>query len=117
MEGFTINVKVGLEESTIQSLGRIFTTCIGGARPAQPQAPAPVEVRTAPQPAAPAPVPEAPAPAAVDNMTLMNAVKAAKDKSGIDAVRALFAKYGIQASRDCPAEKRPDLLSELNALS
>lgn len=47
----------------------------------------------------------------------MNAVKAAKDKSGIDAVRALFAKYGIQASRDCPAEKRPDLLSELNALS
>ena len=117
MEGFTINVKVGLEESTIQRLGQIFTTCIGGARPAQPPVPAPVEVRTAPQPAAPAPAPEAPAPAAVDNMTLMNAVKAAKDKSGIDAVRALFAKYGIQASRDCPAEKRPDLLSELNALS
>ena len=117
MEGFTINVKVGLEESTIQSLGRIFTTCIGGARPAQPQAPAPVEVRAAAPSQPEAPAPAAPAPAPIDNMTLMNAVKAAKDKSGVDAVRALFAQYGIAASRDCPQEKRADLLSDLQRLS
>lgn len=117
MEPLRINVEIGLQESTIQRLGQIMTACIGGARPAQPAVPAPVEARTAPKPEPPAPAPEAPAAAPIDNMTLMSATKTAKEKSGPDAVREVFKRFGIAASRDCPQERRADLLSELKALS
>ncbi len=115
MEPLRINVEIGLQESTLQRLGQIVTACIGGARPAVPPTPKPVEIRAAAP--APAPKPEAPAAAPIGNITLMNAVKAAKDKSGPDAVRAIFATFGIAASRDCPEDRRPELLEKLKAIS
>lgn len=117
-----VNVTVSLEEATIQSIGRIFTACVGGARPTPPPTPAPVQTRAAaPAPAptpAPAPAP-APAPKAetIDNMTLNQAVKAAQARGvEADAIRAVFNKYGIKSSRECPSERRQALLDELNGL-
>lgn len=116
MEGFTINVKVGLEESTIQRLGQIFTTCIGGARPGVPPKPTAAEIRETDPKAVAAPT-EAPKAPEIDNMTLNTAVKAAQGRGvEADAIRAVFAKYGIKSSRECPADKRPALLAELNAM-
>ena len=113
MEGsFTINVKVSLEEATIQYIGRIFTACVGGARPTPPPTPAPVQTRAA----APAPAP-APKAEAIDNMTLNQAVKAAQARGvEADAIRAVFNKYGIKSSRECPSERRQALLDEINGL-
>ena len=116
-----VNVKVSLEEATIQRIREIFAPRPAGieARPAQGPRPAvPEKPREAAKPeSAPAPAPEAPAAAPIDNMTLMNAVKAAKDKSGPDAVRAIFATFGIAASRDCPEDRRPELLEKLKSIS
>lgn len=116
-----INVKVSLEEATIQRIREILVPRPAGieARPAQGPRPAvPEKPQAAAEPApksAPAPAAEEPV-AAIDNMVLMNAVKDAKERGKADAIRALFAQYGIASSRDCPQDKRQDLLTALNAL-
>jgi len=116
-----INVKVSLEEATIQRIREILVPRPAGieARPAQGPRPAvPEKPQAAAEPApksAPAPAAEAPV-AAIDNMVLMNAVKDAKERGKADGIRALFAQYGIASSRDCPQDKRQDLLTALNAL-
>ena len=115
-----LHVKVSLEEATIQSIGKLFTACLGGAQSAPKPLPATVETR----PAAPASRPELPAKPAeepkapeIDNMTLNKAVKDAQGRGvEADVIRGVFAKYGIKSSRDCPGDKRAALLSELNAL-
>jgi len=115
-----LHVKVSLEEATIQSIGKLFTACLGGAQSAPKPLPPTVETR----PAAPASRPELPAKPAeepkapeIDNMTLNKAVKDAQGRGvEADVIRGVFAKYGIKSSRDCPADKRAALLSELNAL-
>ena len=129
-----VNVKVSLEEATIQRIREIFAPRLAGieARPAQGPRPAvPEKPREAAKPGAgnATTSPEnattsgenattsAPAAAPINNMTLMNAVKAAKDKSGPDAVRAIFATFGIAASRDCPEERRAELLEKLKSIS
>ena len=137
-----LHVKVSLEEATIQSIGKLFTACLGGAQSAPKPLPTTVETRPAmgPRPAVPekpagtksedqvgtksedqvgtksesAPAPKAPE---IDNMTLNKAVKDAQGRGvEADVIRGVFAKYGIKSSRDCPADKRAALLSELNAL-
>ncbi len=114
MDPIRINVTVGLEEASIQRVAQILTTCIGGARPAAPSTPAPVEVRPAAPAAKPTPKPE-PEPENIDNMTLNQAVKGAQARGvPADAIRAIFARYGIKSSRECPPEKRKALLDELN---
>lgn len=109
-----VNVKVSLEEATIQKIAAIFSPRPEGVavRPALGPRPA------APEKPAEAPKPEsAPEPVApIDNMVLMNAVKDAKDRGKADDIRALFGKYGIASSRDCPQDQRKALLGELNAL-
>ena len=116
-----INVKVSLEEATIQRIREILVPRPAGieARPAQGPRPAvPEKPQAAAEPAptsAPAPAAEEPT-APIDNMDLMNAVKDAKERGKADAIRALFAQYGIASSRDCPQDKRQDLLTALNAL-
>lgn len=116
-----INVKVSLEEATIQRIREILVPRPAGieARPAQGPRPAvPEKPQAAAEPApksAPAPAAEEPV-AAIDNMVLMNAVKDAKERGKTDGIRALFAQYGIASSRDCPQDKRQDLLTALNAL-
>lgn len=116
-----INVKVSLEEATIQRIREFLVPRPAGieARPAQGPRPAvPEKPQAAAEPApksAPAPAPEEPV-APIDNMVLMNAVKDAKERGKADGIRALFAQYGIASSRDCPQEKRKDLLTALNAL-
>lgn len=113
-----VNVKVSLEEATFQKIAQLLGGRPAGieARPAMGPRPAVPEkpVETKPESA---PAPEAPAfEAPIDNMVLMNATKAAKDRGQADAIRALFAKYGIASSRECPQDKRAELLRELNAL-
>lgn len=116
-----INVKVSLEEATIQRIREILVPRPASieARPAQGPRPAvPEKPQAAAEPtpkSAPAPAAEEPA-AAIDNMVLMNAVKDAKERGKADGIRALFAQYGIASSRDCPQDKRQDLLTALNAL-
>lgn len=116
-----VNVKVSLEEATFQKIAQLLggrpagveARPAMGPRPAVPEKPAGTksedQVGTKPESA---PAPEAP----IDNMVLMNATKAAKDRGQADAIRALFAKYGIASSRECPQDKRAELLRELNAL-
>lgn len=118
----TVNVEVSLKEATIQSIGKMFAACLGGATSAPKPLPPTVETR----PAAPAPRPEIPAkpeaapePKApeIDNMTLNKAVKDAQARGvEADVIRGVFAKYGIKSSRECPTDKRPALLAELNDL-
>lgn len=116
-----VNVKVSLEEATIQRIREILVPRPVGieARPAQSPRPAvPEKPQAAAEPApksAPAPAAEEPV-APIDNMVLMNAVKDAKERGKADGIRALFAQYGIASSRDCPQDKRKDLLTALNAL-
>lgn len=116
-----VNVKVSLEEATIQRIREILAPRPAGieARPAQGPRPAvPGKPQAAAEPApksAPAPAPEEPV-APIDNMVLMNAVKDAKERGKADGIRALFAQYGIASSRECPQDKRKDLLTALNAL-
>ncbi len=110
----TINVKVSLEEATLQKIAQLLGGRPAGveARPAMGPRPAvPEKPAETPKPES-APAPEAP----IDNMVLMNATKAAKERGQADAIRALFAKYGIASSRECPQDKRKALLSDLNAL-
>lgn len=117
----TVNVEVSLKEATLQSLGKLFTACLGGA----PGAPKPLPPTVETRPAAPAPRPEVPKPQPapepkapeIDNMTLNKAVKDAQARGvEADVIRGVFAKYGIDKSRDCPTDKRSSLLSDLNAL-
>ena len=115
-----INVKVSLEEATIQRIREFLVPRPAGieARPAQGPRPTVPEKPQAAEPApksAPAPAAEEPV-APIDNMVLMNAVKDAKERGKADGIRALFAQYGIASSRDCPQDKRKDLLTALNAL-
>lgn len=116
-----VNVTVSLEEATIQRIREIFAPRPAGieARPALGPRPAvPEKPKEEPKPeSAPAPAPEAPKAPEIDNMTLNTAVKAAQGRGvEADAIRAVFAKYGIKSSRECPADKRPALLAELNAM-
>lgn len=113
-----INVKVSLEEATIQRIREILAPRPAGieARPAQGPRPAvPEKPQAAAEPAPKSPAAEEPV-APIDNMVLMNAVKDAKERGKADGIRALFAQYGIASSRDCPQDKRQDLLTALNAL-
>lgn len=114
-----VNVKVSLEEATFQKIAQLLGGRPAGveARPAMGPRPAvPEKSAESPKPES-APAPEAPAAEApIDNMVLMNATKAAKERGQADAIRALFAKYGIASSRECPQDKRAELLRELNAL-
>ena len=114
-----VNVRVSLEEATFQKIAQLLGGRPAGveARPAMGPRPAVPEkpVETKPE-SAPAPQAPAASDAAIDNMVLMNATKAAKERGQADAIRALFAKYGIASSRECPQDKRAELLRELNAL-
>lgn len=119
MDPIVINVKVGLEEATIQKIREIFAPRPAGieARPAQGPRPAvPAKPQEEPKPES-APAPAAPKAPEIDNMTLNTAVKAAQGRGvEADAIRAVFARYGIKSSRECPAEKRSALLAELSAM-
>lgn len=114
MEPIKIHVEVGLKEDTIQSLGKVFSACIGGLAPARPDLPAKPAVEAKPNEAPAVPAAET---AAIDNMTLNAEVKAAQAR-GVDkaVIKGVFAKYGIASSRDCPDDKRPGLLADLRSL-
>jgi len=110
----TINVKVSLEEATLQRLGQIMTACVGGARPAMPPKPEPVQIRAeAPKPEAPA----EPAKAEVSVVQLNGAVVNAMGRGvSQDTLKALLAQEGLSKFSECPADKRSALLDKVNAL-
>lgn len=67
--------------------------------------------------AVPAEPQPASAPRDVTQSELFDCVADIKNKVGKGAVKALFAEFGIQYSRECPAERRWELVDRLNALS
>ena len=147
METIKIQVEIGFKEATLQvldqmlrSIHRTADQAINAAQANESQAaksdPAPAPA-TAP---APAPVPAEPAAqgaSTIDNMTLNKAVKDAKDRiieahksahgdsfdegTAAQDAKALilnvFSQFDIAASRDCPADKRAELLKSLNDLT
>lgn len=138
MSNITINLKMRLDGASMKTLASILAACadsegtitmgddptpvsgsvalarqtnqVGQSRPPVPAKPDP-----APEKAPEAPgEPKAPE---IDNMTLNAAVKGAQGRGVLpDTIRAVFAKYGIKSSRDCPTDRRAELLTELNAL-
>ena len=119
----TINVKVSLEEATLQKIAQLL-----GGRPAG------VEARPAagPRPTVPErldgtksgdqvgtksdPTPE-PAKAEVSVVQLNSAVVGAMGRGVThDALKALLDEFGLAKFSNCPADQRAALLDKVNAL-
>lgn len=127
MSNIIINLKMRLDGASMKTFANILAACADSegavtVEEAGTEATAALakteDPKAEPKPeSAPAPAPEAPKAPEIDNMTLNTAVKAAQGRGvEADAIRAVFAKYGIKSSRECPADKRPALLAELNAM-
>jgi outer membrane biosynthesis protein TonB len=139
-----VNVEVGLKQATIEALARIFGTAMIVAQPGEITAPTTEmqpepkrkakKAEPAPEPEAPAPDPE-PTPADDDDLPpddapapkkatpteddARQAVKAARDR-GVPAktIKALMKdSFDIASSVECPAERRQELIDELNKLA
>lgn len=140
-----VNVEVGLKQTTLEALARIFGTAMIVAQPeaipapgAEPQPETkrkPKKAEPAPEPEAPAPDPE-PAPADDDDLppddapapTQMStpseddarqAVKAARGR-GVPAKAIkdyMQETFNIASSVECPAERRQELIEGLNKLA
>lgn len=139
-----VNVEVGLKQATIEALARIFGTAMIVAQPGEITAPTTEmqpepkrkakKAEQAPEPEAPAPDPE-PTPADDDDLPpddapapkkatpteddARQAVKAARDR-GVPAktIKALMKdSFDIASSVECPAERRQELIDELNKLA
>lgn len=139
-----VNVEVGLKQATIEALARIFGTAMIVAQPGEITAPTTEmqpepkrkakKAEPAPEPEAPAPDPE-PTPADDDDLPpddapapkkatpteddARQAVKAARDR-GVPAktIKALMKdSFDIASSVECPADRRQELIDELNKLA
>lgn len=138
-----VNVEVGLKQTTLEALARIFgpTVIIQDPLPEMPQPePQPEQKRKAkktepaPEPEAPAPDPE-PAPADDDDLPpddapapkkatpteddARQAVKAARGR-GVPAKAIkdyMQETFNIASSVECPAERRQELIEGLNKLA
>lgn len=132
MNPIQINIEVNLGEKTLDILKTLAPALGVSATPA-PAAPAPVPVPEPEKPApaqapsapvaddlppddAPDPTPSKPTPTEDD---ARQAVKAARSR-GVTAkvIKDLMRKsFGIESSVECPAEKRQELIDELNKLA
>lgn len=138
-----VNVEVGLKQTTLEALARIFGTAMIVAQPEaipaptaeiqpEPEKPQPEPKRKAkktepaPEPEAPAPDPEpapadAPAPkkATPTEDDARQAVKAARGR-GVPAKAIkdyMQETFNIASSVECPAERRQELIEGLNKLA
>ena len=131
-----VNVEVGLKQTTLEALARIFGTAMIVAQPEAIPAPT-TEIQPdaeRPQPEAPAPDPE-PAPADDDDLPpddapapkkatpteddARQAVKAARGR-GVPAkvIKDYMQEtFNIASSVECPAERRQELIEGLNKLA
>lgn len=134
-----VNVEVGLKQTTLEALARIFgpTMIVQDPQPEMPQ-PEPKrkakKTEPAPEPEAPAPDPE-PAPAGDDDLPpddapapkkatpteddARQAVKAARVR-GVPAKAIkdyMQETFNIASSVECPAERRQELIDGLNKLA
>ena len=123
-----VNINVSLDEGFVSALGKLADAIAKEAPRAaskkeveQPVAPAP---KAAPK-AAPAhavdPVDDLPAddaPDPIEDIVLFEAVKAAQRERHVKpaVIRGIFAEMGIASSRECPQERRRELLDRVNAL-
>lgn len=139
-----VNVEVGLKQTTLEALARIFGTAMIVAQPEATPAPTtemqpepkrkPKKAEPAPEPEAPAPDPE-PAPADDDDLPpddapapkkatpteddARQAVKAARGR-GVPAKAIkdyMQETFNIASSVECPAERRQELIDGLNKLA
>lgn len=142
MTSFTINfnVNVRLEEATMALIEKVVYASaaakVCAAKPDEvknlcdalhePEAEAAPVQSAKPQQseteseAAEAPAPEpVQAPAEdVDPELLFKAVRSAQRERHVAAqsIKSLYKEFGIESTKDCPAERRAELLSRLNAL-
>ena len=123
-----VNINVSLDEGFVSALGKLADAIAKEAPRAaskkeveQPVAPA---RKAAPKPA-PAhtvdPVDDLPAddaPDPIEDIVLFEAVKAAQRERHVKpaVIRGIFAEMGIASSRECPQERRRELLDRVNAL-
>lgn len=138
-----VNVEVGLKQTTLEALARIFGTAMIVAQPEATPAPTamnpepkrkPKKAEPAPEPEAPAPDPE-PVPADDDDLPpddapapkkttpteddARQAVKAARGR-GVPAKAIkdyMQETFNIASSVECPAERRQELIDGLNKLA
>ena len=123
-----VNINVSLDEGFVSALGKLADAIAKEAPRAaskkeveQPVAPAP---KAAPKPVpahAVDPVDDLPAddaPDPIEDIVLFDAVKAAQRERHVKpaVIRGIFAEMGIASSRECPQERRRDLLDRVNAL-
>ena len=119
----TINVKVSLEEATLQKIAQLLGGRPAGveARPAAGHRPAVPErldgTKSGAQVGAKSdPTPE-PAKAEVSVVQLNGAVVNAMGRGvSQDTLKALLAQEGLSKFSECPADKRSALLDKVNAL-
>ena len=136
-----VNVEVGLKQTTLETLARIFGPAMVVTQPeAKPEIPQPETKRkakkseTAPEPETPAPDPvtapaddddlppdDAPAPkkATPTEDDARQAVKAARGR-GVPAKAIkdyMQEEFNIASSVECPAERRQELIDGLNKLA
>lgn len=77
-----------------------------------PESPAPVEEKPAAEPA-----PEkAPESKEITDEALRAIIKDVRTRTSPAAVRAIFGDFGIKTSIECPMDRRPDLVAQLNQL-
>lgn len=140
-----VNVEVGLKQTTLEALARIFGPTMVVTQPVkEPEKPQPdpqpepkrkaKKTEPAPEPEAPAPDPE-PAPADDDDLPpddapapkkatpteddARQAVKAARGR-GVPAKAIkdyMQETFNIASSVECPAERRQELIDGLNKLA
>lgn len=134
-----VNINVSLDEGFVSALGKLADAIAKEAPRAaskkeveQPVAPAP---KAAPKPAkAVDPIDDLPAvdpvdafvddlpaddaPDPIEDIVLFEAVKAAQRERHVKpaVIRGIFAEMGIASSRECPQERRRELLDRVNAL-
>lgn len=130
MNPITINIKVGLEDTTLEILTALVTAAARTEVTPSEQKPAKKEQK-APKVEQPAAVQEAEDPkkdgaledmpaeiAPVTDTELRAVVTETRQRVGSAApIRAMMAeKYGIKLSTECPQERRAEFINDLKAL-
>lgn len=119
-----VNINVSLDEGFVSALGKLADAIAKEAPRAASKKEVEQPVAPAPKPApahAVDPVDDLPAddaPDPIEDIVLFDAVKAAQRERHVKpaVIRGIFAEMGIASSRECPQERRRELLDRVNAL-
>ena len=131
---FKISIEVSFSDTAAALIGKLADTLAAGIAvaanphllaetklseeaPAAEADPAPAEAPLdMPEEIADPMLAPAPAPKEITDADLREAVMAVKTAGNAAKAKELFKEFGIASSRDCPQDKRAELLNRLNAL-